>query len=54
MELFRDPITLNPWGHNFCKEWFKSHRPDKCPKWDSKISSTLSDEVLDDVVSKYL
>lgn len=54
MEVFSSPITINPCGHNFCSGWFKDHKPEKWPKCDVKITATLPDAVLDDVVSKYL
>jgi hypothetical protein len=54
MEVFNDAISLNPWGHNFCKSWFQDHKPEKCPKWDESILGTLPDVIVNDVCSKYL
>ena len=54
MDVMNSPITMNPWGHNICKEWYNKNKHDKCPKWQVKITSILSDEVLDDLVAKYI
>jgi chromosome segregation ATPase len=54
MEVFNDAISLTPCGHNFCHKCFKEHKPSKCPKCDSKISTTTQDDIINDVSTKYL
>lgn len=54
MDVFKEPITVTKCGHNYCKGCYQDHRITECPKCNKAVTGTVEDELMQDVVNKFL